>query len=269
MFKRLTENTNNIGTPDMKYYAFDWDDNIMIMSTKIMVVDENGEEIGMSTEDFSKYRTIIGKEPFEYEGHTIEGFSELPFRYFKEDGEKQFIVDVMIGKPGPSWSDFVESINGGSIFSIITARGHSPEILKQACYNLIISNKNGIDSDELVNNLVKYRELTGEEIGGKKEMIKEYLDICKFYPVTYGMGSAVNPEEGKVRALKEFISYIKRVSKIIHKKAYLKYKISNRFIPQIGFSDDDIKNIDIIKKHFEKEPILKTYLTSGGIKRKY
>jgi hypothetical protein len=25
----------------------------------------------MSTEDFAEYRTEIGKEPFEYKGHTI------------------------------------------------------------------------------------------------------------------------------------------------------------------------------------------------------
>jgi len=44
----------NNGTPSLKYYAFDWDDNIMVMPTKIMVLDENGNEVGMSTEDFAE-----------------------------------------------------------------------------------------------------------------------------------------------------------------------------------------------------------------------
>jgi hypothetical protein len=37
----LREGFDDVGTPDMKYYAFDWDDNIMMMPTKIIVKDEN------------------------------------------------------------------------------------------------------------------------------------------------------------------------------------------------------------------------------------
>ena len=40
-------------------------------------------------------------------------------------------------------------------------------------------------------------------------LIKEYLDMNKYYPVTYGEGSASNPEEGKIKALREFINYVK------------------------------------------------------------
>ena len=47
-------------TPDMDYWAFDWDDNIMIMPTKIILKDSNGKEIGMSTEDFAEYKDIVG-----------------------------------------------------------------------------------------------------------------------------------------------------------------------------------------------------------------
>ena len=55
-------------TPVMKYYAFDWDDNLMFMPTKIYLKDDKGKSVGMSTEDFAEYRTDIGEEPFEYEG---------------------------------------------------------------------------------------------------------------------------------------------------------------------------------------------------------
>jgi hypothetical protein len=61
----------------MKYYAFDWDDNLMYMPTKIYLKDDNGRSVGMSTEDFAEYRTEIGKEPFEYEGRTIVSFDEI------------------------------------------------------------------------------------------------------------------------------------------------------------------------------------------------
>jgi len=269
-YKKLLEGIDETGTPDMKYYAFDWDDNIMIMPTKIILKDDNDNEVPMSTEDFAEYRTEIGKEPFEYEGHTIVGFADTPFRYFTVTGDKNFIVDSMVAKEGPAWGDFVEAINNGSVFSIVTARGHTPSVMKNAVYNLIVSNHNGIDSNELLKNLEKYRHLADEESLSKKEMILEYLDLCKFYPVTYGEGSASKPEEGKIKALKEFIQHVKNISSHIKKKALLKNKVSNNE-PQIGFSDDDIRNLQSAKGHFENEPdnILKFYSTAGGTKKIY
>jgi hypothetical protein len=266
----IVEGIDETGTPDMKYYAFDWDDNIMTMPTKIILKDDNGKEVGMSTEDFAEYRTQIGSEPFDYEGHKIVGFAEDPFRYFNVKGDKQFVVDSMIAKTGPAWGDFVEAINNGSIFSIITARGHTPSILKEAVYNLIAANRDGINSKELIKNLKKYRDLADEDNLSTRELINNYLDLCRFHPVSYGEGSATNPEEGKVKAMKDFIQYIKDVSEHIRKKAYLKNKISNNFkLPSIGFSDDDIRNVEKIKSHFEDEPMLKTYSTAGGIKKRY
>ena len=268
---KLKEGIDEYGTPNEKYYAFDWDDNIVTMPTKIILKDEDGDEVGMSTEDFADYREIIGKEPFEYDGHKIVGYSKDPYRFFRTSGDKQFIVDAITAKPGPAWPDFVEAINNGSIFAIVTARGHKPEVIKEACYNYIVSNFNGIDSKELVRNLEKYRDLADQETVSKRQMIREYLDLCKFYPVSYLNGSEANPEEGKVKALREFVDYVKKVSSELQNKAFLKNRISNYFVPKIGFSDDDIKNVDVVKKHFSKDPenIIKTYSTKGGIKQEY
>jgi len=55
----------------LKYYAFDWDDNLMEMPTLIYLKDEDGDVIGMSTEDFAEYRTLVGQEPFNYKGHMM------------------------------------------------------------------------------------------------------------------------------------------------------------------------------------------------------
>jgi len=271
--KSLYEGFSNIGTPDMKYYAFDWDDNIMRMPTEIVVQDEKGDEIGMSTEDFAEYRVKLGKEPFEYKGKTIVGLAQDAFRNFTTKGDSKFIPDSLKAETGPAWDDFVEAVNGGSIFSIITARGHTPSVLKDAVYGLVMNNKNGLNKDELVKNLKKYRELTDEKEGSDEDMIEEYLNMCKFYPVTYGESKvgAINPEEGKISAMKEFITYIKDMAKHLHKSAYLKNKVSNNFIPTLGFSDDDVRNVEKMKSYFEKEPgnILKTYLTAGGKKKLY
>ena len=134
-----------------------------------------------------------------------------------------------------------------------------------------MSNKNGISKSELVKNLVKYRDLTGEEKGTPNDMIKEYLDMCRFYPVSFGEGSATNPEEGKIKALKEFVAYVKNLSKYIGKKAFLKNDVRNNFIPSIGFSDDDIRNVQHVSKHFKDDPenILKVYSTAGGKKSRF
>jgi len=88
--------------PDLKYYAFDWDDNIVHMPTKIVLEDTSGDEVEMSTEDFATYRDRIGNEPFDYMGRTIKGYAEKPFRNFKVEGDKQFLIDAMRAKPGPA-----------------------------------------------------------------------------------------------------------------------------------------------------------------------
>lgn len=271
LFERyLSEGFTDEGTPDMKYYAFDWDDNIVTMPTQIVLMTDKEEEIGMSTEDFAEHRTQIGKEPFEYKGKTIIGYAPNPYRNFTVEGDDQFLIDALLAKLGPSWDDFREAINGGSIFAIITARGHSPEILKEAVYNYIINGFGGIDKDELISNLKKYRDFAEEESVSDDEMIRQYLDLLKFHPVTYGEGSASNPEEGKIKALRTFIDYVKSISGQLNKRAFFKNDVKNNFVPQIGFSDDDPRNIESIKnfldKEYGEESPVKTYLTKGGEK---
>jgi hypothetical protein len=275
MKRNLTEGFKGEGTPDLKYYAFDWDDNIVHMPTKIIVKTDEGEEVGMSTDDFAEHRHQIGKKPFDYKGNTIVNFAADPFRNFRTEGDKDFLVDAMRAKTGPEFHDFKEAINNGSIFSIITARGHNPNTLKEAIYNYIVSGFNGIDKDELVKNLKKYRTFVDEDDMSDDELIKSYLELNKYHPVSFGdEKGAANPEEAKVRAMDDFVSYIKAMSAVLNKKAYLKNDIGNKFIPakpSIGFSDDDIRNVEVMRKHFKDKPdnIVKTYSTAGGTKKEY
>lgn len=273
MRRNIQEGFKDDKTPDLKYYAFDWDDNIVHMPTTIIVEDDKGEEIGMSTEDFAEHRGKIGKKDFDYKGHTIVGYADSPFRNFRVVGDKDFLIDAMRAKVGPAFDDFREAINNGSIFAIITARGHHPETIKQAIYNYIVSGFNGIDKDELVKNLKKYRSFAGEEDMSDTELIKTYLAMNKYHPISFGEenGNVSNPEEAKVMAMKDFVDYIKGLAAILNKRAWLKSDIGNKFVPampQIGFSDDDPKNVEVMKKAFDKNDIVKTYSTAGGIKRK-
>jgi len=273
MRKRILEGFKEDKSPDMKYYAFDWDDNIVHMPTKIILKDSDGDEVGMSTDDFAKYRHDIGKEDFDYNGQTIVGFAENPFRNFGTLGDKDFLIDSMRAKEGPAFEDFKEAINNGSIFSIITARGHNPNTLKQAVYNYIVNNFNGIEKDQLVKNLKKYRSFTGEDEMSDNELIKSYLSMNKYHPVSFNdEKGAKNPEEAKVRAMDDFVDYIKGMASLLNKRAWLKNDIGNKFVPSkpsIGFSDDDPRNVEVMKKHFKDKPdnIVKTYSTAGGTKK--
>ena len=258
----------------LKYYAFDWDDNLMKMPTQIILLNEEGDEVGMSTEDFAEYRTDIGKKPFTYNGETIVGFADNPFRFFGTQGDSKFMTDIEDAPlvRGP-WRDFVEAINNGSVFAIITARGHHPNTLKKGVLKLILMGRGGLNKEQLVQSLIEYRRIMGlKPITNESWLIRDYLERCRFYPVSYGEGSATNPEEGKVRAMEEFINYVKGMSFRLQKKEYkFVNDVSNRFVPKmpmVGFSDDDVRNVEVMKKHFEKKPdnILKTYLTNDDEK---
>ena len=260
-------------SPDMKYYAFDWDDNIVYMPTEIILLDDEGDEVGMSTHDFAKYRGKIGSTQFEYRGATIVNYATNPFRQFRIEGDDEFIEEIMIAKIGPAFDDFKEAINQGSIFSIITARGHNPETLKNGVKKYIDNNFNGINKSRLVHNLKKYRNISNESILSDEEMIDAYLLLCKFYPISFGeSGSAANPEDAKVKALNEFYSYCKKLANFIKKKYNIKKDISGESKLEkyfsLGFSDDDPKNLETIKKRVKK-PSLTIYSTNKGKKEKY
>ena len=276
--RNLNEGFTDEGRPDTKYYAFDWDDNLLFMPTSIILLSDKDDEVPMSTEDFAEHRQQIGKEPFNYKGTTIVDFAPNPFRNFRSEGDKRFVLDSLLAQPGPSWNDFVECINGGSIFAIITARGHNPKTLREAVYNLIMSNHLGINNKTLSRSLKRYRNLGGDvNVDGKpittltKNELNEYLNLCRFEPVTFGDGDASNPEEGKIKAMRNFIGYCKEMAQEIGEKAFFKNDIVNNEIePIIGFSDDDERNIEKMKgfldKEYEKSPV-KTYLTKGGNKK--
>jgi hypothetical protein len=302
--QNIYEGLSDKGLPDLKYYAFDWDDNLMFMTTKIIVMTENEEEVGLSTEEFAEHRHQIGVEPFSFKGTTIVGYAPDPFRNFGVGGDKGFIIDSMVAPLGPSWNDFVECINGGSIFAIITARGHTPSVLKEAIKNLIISNKNGINQNELIENLKRFQKLISPEIGDQDgmDLLNDYLERCEYAPVSYGNnGSASSPEERKNMVLKGFIKHCKEqakelVSKILENNPEIRLedlvpKFKNDVSMSeplqniddlvdkhlmIGFSDDDQRNIDasseFLKKEYENEPEInpvKLYLTKGGEKTRY
>jgi RNAse (barnase) inhibitor barstar len=97
------------------------------------------------------------------------------------------------------------------------------------------------------------------------------MNMNQYSPVTYGEGSAANPEDGKVVAMRKFISYVRQQAQMLQQDVEMIDDVSNRFIPTIGFSDDDERNLQAMsdKLSDEEEKSLKMYTTKTGEKKKF
>jgi hypothetical protein len=257
------------------YYAFDWDDNILYMPTKIIGIDDKGVDVGISTEDFAKYRSLIGKENFEYNGHTIVGFSKDPFVEFRDAGPRgknAFLEDAKLAisnkKFGPAWDDFVECLKNGSLFAIITARGHESDAMRLGVEWIIDNILTDNELYQMYNNLLKFAYLFKHDISeydrilkgqpSKNKLVTKYLDECDFVGVSSPSrgGSPASPEKAKEETLMEFKDKINNFAKSLGVDA------------KIGFSDDDLKNVkhveDLVGRlHNERFPNIKEIVVKG------
>ena len=237
----------------LEYYCFDWDDNLLSMPTKINMEHKVGDEWvfnPVSTEHFAGIRS--DKENWRpAQGAFIEFSDDGP------RGDSAFLQDMesAIGgakspqdpqKKAPSWDKFIQCLENGSLFSIITARAHKPETLRKGV-EWIIDNYLSYDQKRnMYNNCLSFYYIFGgpgkfqptyENIS-QHPLISGWLDQCEYYGVSYKgfiekhkSGGAESPEVGKEIALKEFIA----------KAASFSNQIGVRF--KAGMSDDDMKNV--------------------------
>lgn len=263
----IIESNNKV----LLYYAFDWDDNILNMPT-VIHMDKliNGEWIptDVSTAEFAQVRSdkenwrIINNDP-------VEAFSE--FRDFGPRGDKAFLEDVKkaidLGQFGPAWDDFLECLSNGSLFAIITARGHESETMRMGVEWII---DNILSEDmlfEMYNNNLKFAYFYREDekfdriLKGKpseNNLVKLYLDNCEFVGVSAPSrgGTPDNPEKAKEEALLSFKDKVNKLSGSIGARA------------MIGFSDDDLGNVRHIENlidnlNHEQFPNIIKYVVKG------
>lgn len=244
-FTQFITETNSDGY--LLYYAFDWDDNILMMPTKIMIDKKVGDywvTTHVSTAKFADIRSDIENWRIDYS----KAFSE--FRDTGVRGDKAFLEDVISAISqrnfGPSYNDFIECLVNGSIFAIITARGHESSSMKTAVEWIIDNVLTETQIYEMYNNLRKYEYFYAEEGDSERilrgqpsanKLIQAYLDSCDFVGISSPSrgGAPDNPEKSKEEALLEFKQKVNNYAQRIGKPA------------KIGFSDDDLKNI----KHIE------------------
>jgi len=220
-----------------KSYAFDLDDNLLTLPTKITLKTPTSKIKKFSTLEFEKIRPNLKQKKLS--------ITPTSFKDFHSD--TQFLKDIRSSKKAGSWQNLVNCIvKHTSIFAIITARGHSPEAIREGLKLIIIRN---LSKSHLEKFYKKFSELYKIQTKSPEEALDVYLNLCKFYPVSNSvvkksLGST-NTEELKSLAFEDFQVYVKE---------YVKNKLGEETKVTIGFSDDSIFHLkklvnDSLKKH--------------------
>jgi hypothetical protein len=137
------------------FYFFDFDDNIAFLSTSTFIFHkQTGQELKLSSGEFAQVHRFVGKSG-QYADYRIDLCDRTgTFRNFRDQdigmvekviGRKQpFVQDLAaaLGFPdvewkGPSWSCFYHATLNKRPISVITARGHSPQTIREGIRLLV------------------------------------------------------------------------------------------------------------------------------------
>lgn len=263
MVHKFNEFSSQEKVETLLYYGFDWDDNILYMPTVIHMEKKDGDDwvpVDVSTKEFAEVRN--DKDNWRIiNNNAEEAFCEFrdQTQYGLKRGGNAFLEDLKVAisqrKFGPSWNDFIESLVNGTLFSIITARGHESPSMRIGVEWIV---DNVLTKDQLFNlynNCLRFAYLFGETdnfprvLTGKpseNDLIKTYLDHCEFVGVSAPSrgGSPSNPEKAKEEV---FLEFCDKVDKFINELNELYSHLNIRWVAKMGFSDDDTKN----KEHVE------------------
>jgi len=181
---------------------------------------------------------------------------------FVEDMKKA----ISEGLYGPAWDAFKQCLSSGELFALITARGNAPSTYRSAVEYIIDSVLSENEKFLLYSNCLKHAYFFAHDENfdripkgrlSETPLVSVYLDNCYYYGVSspefaaeFGEGSASNPEMAKERALDKFIEKCNELGRQIGAKSV-----------SVGFSDDDPKNVDHVKKYFKEKSELSKNLT--------
>lgn len=239
---------------EYKAYSFDLDDNLLKLPTCVYLKDENGEIREFSTFDFEKIRLRLDELNLEITDDSFKGFLN----------DEQFIIDINNSTKAGSWRNLEKCIvKHTSLFAIITARGHSPSILKKGLKQAIMNNISRESLEIFVGKFLEKYDVSvdDESIEG---VLDAYLDLCRFYPVKNNemlerFGSD-DVGELKFLAFEEFREYV---------KAHVRDNFGENVKVKIGFSDDSDSHLNKMVNNFLEKNGLFFYKTEGEGKTKY
>lgn len=146
---RQPEADRNAHLGGRSFYFFDFDDNIAFLTTPLVLFHkEHGGELKISSGDFANHHQLIGKSgPYaDYEIRyddstgTFRSFRDHKTHELEQLGRKRqiFVEDVAeaLGLPdlqwkGPSWECFYHATFNRRPISVITARGHREDTIRE------------------------------------------------------------------------------------------------------------------------------------------
>lgn len=263
----MKQNANlSVADRDLKYYIFDWDDNILHMPTHIHLERklQDGSWVPhlVSTSLFA----VIRSDHINYrppDGDWAKAFRE--FRDFGSTDESTFLKDagtaidaLLKGEtaPPPSFNTFKNSLIEGRIFAIVTARGHRSETLKRGVELFIERVLTPEERAAMISNLrgyvVSFDGPLANESMTDRQILDYYLSLNKYHAVTSPQFEQL--AEGKVpdinhsEARKQFAirDFLEHLFKIIERLGVHK-PIS------VGFSDDDPANVRAVEEYIRFE----------------
>jgi len=266
-----------VATRDFKYYIFDWDDNILRMPTRIHL-EKLGEDgvwrpVSVSTATFALVRTDAEHYRFPTEGGRKAAFRDFEDAPDSALADRAFIRDthaalarIAAGEmPGPSFTTLRKTLREGRIFAIVTARGHSPETIREAVKIFIETVLNPAERAEMMANLRGYRHCFDKvtAFGTDEEELDIYLSMCRYNAVTnpdfrermaedrdFGARLAETPSARAPELAKEFAirDFIEHLLHTIRRTG----GAGGRGIA-VGFSDDDPGNVRAVSDYIRRE----------------
>lgn len=249
-FLKEEELDRNYDKGGRSFYFFDFDDNIMNLLTQIVLFHkETKKEILISSHELASDGAFVGKSGrfkdyyFDYDDAvgSFRNFRDKKYSWVQKNilgKEETFVKDLKasLKRPfeewkGPSWNYFYHATFNKRPISIITARGHYPETIKDGIKELW---RKG-----LIANLPNY--LAVYPVSNRDMRISELNDS----------DLKMNSAELKKVAIKKSVE-----------KAVEIY--GNNPYHRFGMSDDDPKNIQLIieamKELKEKYPLMSFFV---------
>ncbi len=251
---------------NLKYYIFDWDDNILHMPTYIHLERRlsNGSWVPhlVSTALFS----VIRNDTERYRppgGDWEKAFFE--FRDLPTDDESRFLKDARAAldrvregteKAPPSFQTFRRTLVEGRLFAIVTARGHHSDTLRRGVELFIERVLTPAEKQQMLSNLRGYLVCYKGEAANRSlddaGVLDYYLGLNKYHAVTSPQfrelveGVLPDPERPEARkqfAIRDFLDHLFEILETMPVRKPI----------SVGFSDDDPANVRAVEEFIRDE----------------
>ncbi len=251
---------------DLKYYIFDWDDNILCMPTRIHMerLDKDGQWVPhlCSTATYC----IVRKDTEHY--RFPQNIREHAFVEFQDEhtplGGGNFLSDLDAAlddittgkrKKPPSFDTFRKTLIEGRLFAIVTTRGHEAATLRAGVERFITRVLTPVERQIMLINLRGYDYCFDgtQTFPSQQTVLNHYLSLNHYHAITSKSFAALLAEEAphitRQEERKQFAIhiFIDHIADILDRTgmAALRLPIS------IGFSDDDPYNVEAVRTYIE------------------